>query len=170
MHASDSFYSDMGGDQFKSQAYRVLPSNEGRELKVESKLFVYLKRLESLAKIHGSEIDLYNLSNSAAKIEGIPYVDSQKMANRFSGESRERISQGIEKSKAAIRDASDVRGKLAESLNRLAPFAKSVCSLALQSAVELKAALKSGSNELEKRGSICLKNASRARKALREES
>lgn len=149
MHASDSFYSDMGADQLKTEAYRLLPSNDGREVKVESKLYVYLKGLESLARIHGSEIDLYNLSHSGSKIEGIPYVDSQEMADRLGGESRERIIQGIEKTKVAIRNANDVTGKLAESLDRLAAFAKSVCSLALGGAMELETALESGSDELD---------------------
>lgn len=149
MHASDSFYSDLGGDQLKTQEYRLLPSNDGREVKVESKLYVYLKGMESLAKMHGREIDLYNLSLSGAKIEGIPYVDHETMTDILSEESRERISRGFKSAVASIRNAKDVSENLADSLHGLAEFARSVCSLSLGGAMELELALKSGSDKLE---------------------
>lgn len=150
MHASDSFHSDLGGDQPKTEEYRLLPSNDGKEVKVESKLYVYLKGLESLAKSHGAKIDLYNLSASGAKIEGIPYSDPHEIARALRGESRQRISRGMEKTKAAIRDAKDVAGELAGSLERLSGFAKAVCSLSLRNAMDLEHTLEAGSDNLEK--------------------
>ena len=56
----------------------------------------------------------------------------------------------MEKTKAAIRDAKDVAGELAGSLERLSGFAKAVCSLSLRSAMDLEHTLEAGSDNLEK--------------------
>ena len=105
-----------------------------------------LKAWNPSPKSYGSDIDLYNLSAFRGQNRRDPLCRLLKRWRQSVGAEnhRERISQGMEKTISAIRDANDVADKLAKSLERLAAFANSVCSFSLKSVMELERSLESG--------------------------
>ncbi len=59
LHAEDSFYSDLKANFLKEESCRELPGNTMETVKVDEKLFVYLKAFESLAAERGNDLMLY---------------------------------------------------------------------------------------------------------------
>ena len=141
LHNSDSFYADLGANQLKEEECRVVPGNVAESVKVESKLYVYLKSFELLAQKHGVDLELVNTSEFGAKIEGIPFVsfsEANQFLNRFSSNDLERRLNRVQ---AALAGNESSKKRLIEVLESISLYGSSISKIALKGALVLEDAL-----------------------------
>lgn len=150
MHASDSFYSDIGANQFTSQNFRRMPGNTSPTVKVEEKLYVYLKVFESIAKERkGGGAEYCNASRLGARIEGIPYRSLEE-ADSWIGANQANIGKAFEHVSSQLVGNEHVRQVTFAELEAMRVFAEELCRKALSGAVAIE--LELSSSEPEKKG------------------
>ena len=139
-HASDTFYADMQANQANVSGCRWLPGNTLDKVPVESKLYVYLKTFEQLARERGGRLRLRNASRLGARIEGIPYcplaevlVEPAQAAGKGGvGQAWASVAQRCKP--LALGEA------LRREVGKLRGYAKEVTGLALRAALRLEIA------------------------------
>ncbi len=164
LHAKDSFYEDSGTNYLGSAPCREMPGNVDATVQVDEKLFVYLKTFESLAALHGTELDLYNTSRLGARIEGIPYLlleDAERMLDQLD---RSGVESGMNAVWKILGNQVKRDEKLDATLDTLSQKGRAVCTAALKAAMALESALAQGADP----GSETLEAAEAQRVALDE--
>ncbi|OUW16691.1 MAG: hypothetical protein CBD18_06355 [Opitutales bacterium TMED158] len=141
LHASDSFYADLGVNEISEEQCRMMPGNTIAEVPVEEKLFVYLKTFVQLASERAGDFELINTSRLGARIEGIPYVSLEEMSTRFEEGSPSSWKEGWERAARILEGSSDSTGKLQLTLDEMRRYLDKVCALAVKSAYMLETAL-----------------------------
>jgi len=144
LHNSDSFYADLGANHLRNEDCRTLPGNVEESVRVEAKLYVYLKAFESLARKHGADIELHNTSVFGARIEGIPYTPLFEMAGILKENPTGDLASGLRRVDEALQKSTLARLSLVKALGSLSRYGKSVCQLALKGALSLEGELGKG--------------------------
>lgn len=142
LHASDSFYSDLGANRLSGEDFRTVPGNVEESVRVEAKLFVYLKAFESLAQKHGADLELFNTSEFGARIEGIPYVSTDEMDQRLKRSDTSDFKSKLETIQGVLSSSESIGGRLEDVLESVSRFGKTVCEIALQGALALEEVLR----------------------------
>ncbi len=141
LHTSDSFYADLGANYLKEEECRVVPGNVTESVKVEAKLYVYLKSFELLAQKHGTDLELINTSEFGARIEGIPFVsfdEAHRFLKRFSSDDLERPLNRV---REALAGNDSSKKRLIEVLESISLYGSSISKIALKGALVLEEAL-----------------------------
>ncbi len=149
LHTSDSFYSDLGANRLSGEDFRTVPGNIEESVKVEGKLYVYLKAFESLAQKHGADLELFNTSQFGARIEGIPYVSTDEMDQRLKRADTSDFESKLGKVQLALSSKESVGDRLEEVLKSVSHFGKTVCEIALQGALSLEEVLRDGAADIQ---------------------
>ena len=134
LHASDSFYEEMGINSVDTGLCRQMPGNTLASVPVEEKLYVYLKVFETLAGAYSQKLELINTSRLGARVEGIPYIPIDKMMSEKV--SVEEISIGTIRDRIVLSslDTDWVEPFFA----RIEAFVQALCSLSLKGALRLE--------------------------------
>lgn len=149
LHTSDSFYADLGVNQIGEVDCQIVPGNVEESVKVEAKLFVYLKAFESLALKHGTDLELFNTSEFGAQINGIPYVPVGEMHKRLEGQFTYDLAPKIKKLRAVLDSNLSTRERLVKALESVSQYGNSICKIALKGALGLEDAISGEAKELD---------------------
>ena len=79
-YTSDSFYADSGDHYDDSTKGHRLPGNTQDSVRVESRLFVYLKTFEQFINDNPS-VEYRNLARTGVKVDGAPYLNFDEAYN-----------------------------------------------------------------------------------------
>ncbi len=138
LHNSDSFYADLGANRLKDEDFRLVPGNVEESVKVEGKLYVYLKAFESLAREFGSDIALFNTSRFGARVEGIPYVSIEDVSGVLEFPEVASLREGRRRVRQALTARNTGADRLAEVLGSISSYGKTICRFALSEALALE--------------------------------
>lgn len=149
MHVRDSFYTDLLANHVDIGECRTLPGNLEATVKVEGKLYIYLKAFEKLAEANANELALYNTSHYGVRVEGIPYVSLDEMTRVLDQKSFDNVEVKFRSVEKALSSVGIVDGQLVETLAVLSEFGSMICSLALNASLTLNAALFESTSNLD---------------------
>lgn len=146
MHASDSFYDDVGGDEVFVDKCRWMPGNTLEKVPVEEKLFVYLKTFVELSQLYSKELKLrdgkglpiYNLSRLGARIDGMPYLDFEKAQSVLKSFGNGRSAFGWKRTQSVLSSYQVGWGRIGKELRSFRVYVEGICSFALEKAIALE--------------------------------
>lgn len=136
-HASDSFYEDAGGGRVDPNACRKAPGNTRETVLVESRLYVYLKTFERLARERAGRYALRNASPLGARVAGLPYCELSALEAALPAQDDPAIRDAWARLAAACAPERSRVEAARRELDRLASFAREVCRTALAGALAL---------------------------------